>query len=904
MSTEIISNVRDSSSCDCCEGIAVQTPVEVSNRPSLSAIAYRVGIHPQFKATMIARLSSDANTQLRGLTTRDGDDFSLALLDAWATVSDVLTFYQERIANESYLRTADERVSILELSRLIGYELRPGVAASTYLAFTLNEAPGVPREMAEAMGAPAKTKLDVGIKVQSTPLPDEKAQTFETVEGIEARVEWNAIRPRLTKPQLIVASADVVYLAGLATNLKKGDGLLITPLGQDASFRQVAEVTTEDAKGRTRVRLQQFVDYLGMAIPNNATATAALSPTAQKYLGQTLSGADLHVAALTENFSVTDLFNNLVASRPPQYGVMALRQRASIFGHNAPRWETLPLTQRTGEIAPNPDDPSQNYYFKGPYNGRKFDWAETSSLSTYPGTGPYEQHVYLDNLYPSIVKNSWLVLKDGNHANAYEAAGVSEISKSDFTVSAKVTLLTLNSRSNFYLYGVRSTTVFAQSESLETARVQVDAPIEGAQVELDTFVDGLFAGQNIIISGELSTAKGVNASELATIGKVEHVLKTEGFTRLTLSAPLDHSYARESVKINANVALATHGETVKETLGSGDAGKTYQRFALRQPPLTFTSATTPTGTQSTLEVRVNNLLWHEVPTLYAHTSEERIYITRTDDDGRTFVQFGDGQAGARLPTGQDNVTATYRKGIGLAGLLKPNQLSQLMTRPLGLKEATNPLATAGASNPESRDSARRNATLTLHTLERIVSLTDYEDYARAFAGVAKTLATWTWSGERRGVFVTIAGPEGAAIEDNSPLRQNLLAAMRAAGDPAVALQVQTFEPRFFRLKAKIKVREDYIAEDVVKQVKRRLRHHFAFDARAFGQIVTLSEVIAIMQRTAGVVAVDVDQLYRTDAAPALNPRLPAAQPLAGTEKVYAAELLTLDLSPLQIEVMP
>ena len=43
----------------------------------------------------------------------------------------MLTFYQERIANESYLRTATERVSLQEMGKLIGYRLRPGVAAET-----------------------------------------------------------------------------------------------------------------------------------------------------------------------------------------------------------------------------------------------------------------------------------------------------------------------------------------------------------------------------------------------------------------------------------------------------------------------------------------------------------------------------------------------------------------------------------------------------------------------------------------------------------------------------------------------------------------------------------------------------------------------------------------------------
>jgi len=61
----------------------------------------------------------------------DDDRFRHRPLDGWATVADVLTFYQERIANESYLRTAIERRSLLELARKIGYELRPGIAAGT-----------------------------------------------------------------------------------------------------------------------------------------------------------------------------------------------------------------------------------------------------------------------------------------------------------------------------------------------------------------------------------------------------------------------------------------------------------------------------------------------------------------------------------------------------------------------------------------------------------------------------------------------------------------------------------------------------------------------------------------------------------------------------------------------------
>src|SRR5215204_5774408 len=114
----------------CCEGLTASTPIEGYNRPGLAAIAYRVGTHSLFKESMLARPSASDLPALRGQNTRDDDDFAVALVDAWAMVADVLTFYQERIANESYLRTATERASLLELARLIGYEPRPGVAAS------------------------------------------------------------------------------------------------------------------------------------------------------------------------------------------------------------------------------------------------------------------------------------------------------------------------------------------------------------------------------------------------------------------------------------------------------------------------------------------------------------------------------------------------------------------------------------------------------------------------------------------------------------------------------------------------------------------------------------------------------------------------------------------------------
>jgi hypothetical protein len=75
---------------DCCEGLQRYTPVEIANRSGLSAIIYRAGTQARFKATMLAALSSGEREELRDLMTRDDDDFSIALIDAWSSVLDVL----------------------------------------------------------------------------------------------------------------------------------------------------------------------------------------------------------------------------------------------------------------------------------------------------------------------------------------------------------------------------------------------------------------------------------------------------------------------------------------------------------------------------------------------------------------------------------------------------------------------------------------------------------------------------------------------------------------------------------------------------------------------------------------------------------------------------------------------
>ncbi|HEY3052515.1 MAG TPA: putative baseplate assembly protein [Thermoanaerobaculia bacterium] len=906
---------RELSPCGCCEGLTVQTPAEISNRPGLSAIDYRVGVHGQFKHSLLVRLSN-TTPALRDLATRDDDDFSIALLDAWALVADVLTFYQERIANESYLRTAMERLSILYLARLIGYELRPGVAASAYMAFTMEEVPGVDKKTTAALGVPNETKIPTGVKMQSVPRPGEVAQTFETIESIQARREWNAVKPRLTRrhPLPNPDDPDILYFAGLAPGLKKGDALIITPDVGDPEFRQIAEVTSEDKKDRTKVRLEPPVTSTATtASPSSGTSASAstatmssttkIGSTAQKYLNQTVNTNDLYAIAYIEQFYVADLFDNLTAAQPSPPSVAALRARAAIFGHNAPRWTALPVSLRIGEYAPQ-ENSTTPVFEAGPYKERKDNWVDSTTLANYPDPESErpEGAIFLDTVYPGITAGSLIGLKGPGKAAPFKVKEVTEVSKSDFTLSAKVTRLTLEKFTReLSEFKARQTSVFVQSEELPLARLPILDPVKDDKIDLNTWVQGLFAGQKIIVCGELDQESGVTKCEMAIIKSVEHNLDVDGFTTIKLTRSLSSAYVLDTVMIFANVALATHGETVTETLGNGDSTQPFQQFALRQPPLTYvTSASTPTGSLSTLEIRVNDILWKEVPDFYGHGPEEHIYITRLTDDGVTTVQFGDGKTGARLPTGQENVRAKYRKGIGTPGLVQANQISQLLDRPLGVKAATNPIESGGAGDPESRDDARKNAPLTVLTLGRIVSLRDYEDFARAFSGIGKATATWSWTGEHRTVVVTVAGPAGATVSKDSPLYSSLLGAMRTAGDLLVPLDIEPYRPGLFRISANVLVDPTYLTDKVLAAVEQRLRKRFSFEARNFGQPVILSEVIAAMQSVKGVVSVSVDALYAVTEPldPKLNTRL---DPESGPNG--AAGLLVLDPNPIDLKAV-
>ncbi|MEV1065958.1 putative baseplate assembly protein [Streptomyces sp. NPDC050263] len=223
-------------------------PAPVWNRPGLPALSYRVGAHRQFLAAMLARLPAVGDrAPLGALTAREPDDPSIALLDAWAVVADVLTFYQERIANEGFLRTAAEHESLVRLGRLVGHRPRPALAASAHLAYTVD--PGT------------SCVVPAGSQVKSEPEPGALPVVFETVQDLAARAEWNRLPVRTTRPAELTARAATgvrsLDVEGVLPALRPGDRLLFAyPDARLNLVRVVESAEPDPVRGRTTVLLR------------------------------------------------------------------------------------------------------------------------------------------------------------------------------------------------------------------------------------------------------------------------------------------------------------------------------------------------------------------------------------------------------------------------------------------------------------------------------------------------------------------------------------------------------------------------------------------------------------------------------------------------------------------------
>ncbi|HEX2039848.1 MAG TPA: baseplate J/gp47 family protein [Acidimicrobiales bacterium] len=228
------------------------------NPPGSPALRYRVGDWARFRRAMLSALPGERQL-VRWRPTGHGD-LALQVVEWWAYLADVLTFYNERIANESYLGTATLPESVRRLVAVLGYRPRPGIAATGTVAALLRGAGPV--------------TLPRGLQLQSKPGPGKKPQTFEVDAAVTVEApDETPSDPPPTGLLLASPTAKAVLLRGRVTGIEPGERLLLLPRSGALSGAALVTVASLAPQRSPRGRTGTLVTFTATpSVPAGAKA--------------------------------------------------------------------------------------------------------------------------------------------------------------------------------------------------------------------------------------------------------------------------------------------------------------------------------------------------------------------------------------------------------------------------------------------------------------------------------------------------------------------------------------------------------------------------------------------------------------------------------------------------------
>jgi predicted phage baseplate assembly protein len=773
----------------------------------------------------------------------DGD-YQTAFVELWAYLADVLTFYQERIANEAFLGTATQRDSLLRIVGLIDYRPSPGAGATGVVAFTVAKG--------QSLTVPA------GFRVGSRAQPGRPAAVFETVSSAVVTGD-NSLLPLSPVSPLVSFAPNQVVLRGINTQLAVNDYLLaVENLGDPQSevpiLLRITDIQADKVAGTTTVSWSNVGGQAQQV--SNGVALFAFK-------------------VVTAAFGARAPGSVLVATAGSPPGV-TLQQ--------AP-WDN-PLDQAF-YLPAEGDDPTELFLDGGfdqlKYSAEKPGWVVL--LDKAIGAPPVIAHV-VDARQMGKVAYSI-------SAKVTRLTLLEDYSKSNLPMRT-TTILTGSQRLSLQSALPLPDEVSGTTLVLSGIHPQLQ---DGQTVVL----------RGTLFAPDASKVSAAPAAESAVLKGATVVDTDNDVTTVALKNALTQTYLRSSCVLMANVVEITQGETVKdEVLGSGD-GSAFQSYPLKQKPLTYLPSSGSDGlaaVSSTLSVTVNGVAWTELPTLVGGAPHDQVFATAQDDSGQTSVLFGDGINGARPPTGANNIHARYRKGLGVAGNLPADAVQRLVDNTPNLQKVTNPLPSSGGEDAAGPSAIRSQAPASLRTFSRAVSAADYAALAMSYPGIAKASAAWVFRDPITSVALTTPYVQlTLATSDGVPLKGLSLAAklrefLNAHRDPNVLVRIQDYIPVYVQVAVDVAIDARFPHQATLDRVMAALNPgvnadgsagFFAFEQMQFGQAVYLSALYAAVQAVPGVLSATVTVLRR------LGPgSVDTISPAPGDIVVGPTELISID----------
>jgi len=856
-------------------------PRRAENRPGLSRIAYRIGRYRDFFEAMERGI--DAAPELAAWTHREADDPGIALMQGAAILGDILTFYQEHYANEAYLRTAAWRDSIAELVRLTGYRLAPGIGGRATLGF---EARGT-TALAVRRGFPVKLEL-TGATVPADFQTDAELAVWPHLGRFNlyrARHYANTIVAASTRFEITAVDGATDSLSLAAFELKAGDKLMLQP--PEPPYTSSGSVITAQqapqlAKVKSVTRLRGRV--------------------------------------------IVEIDAPLVASWAAPATAFRIGRSFRHFGHNAPPKTVSTTLDTNGKIngATEADTSFDRHLHAG------HECTNTSLSIPLPAT-LWPLDIEVNDL--SVGNRVLVQVRVANGVNnprrplsvTRSIGGLHHGTLGFGNLNGASTQLTLDAAvirhamSPRPFSDVRDIRVHEVTSPPLTVR-PVSDPSSGA------FANGTNAlrfygtvDQVLTLAGRrlyLSHADG-RATELVNTNEAGDFVTTlpKAPRQWALSfdrapAPFtraDFDEIEPTVTVFGNLVDASQGKAEpKAVLGNGDNRQLWQTFALPKAPLTYFLASDAVPPQtSELEIRVAGRVWTRVDTFFDRGPKETIYIVREDADGRSFVQFGDGQTGARLPSGLKNVVAVYRSGVGARGTLKAGSTPSAPERPPGFDKVSLAGIVSGGADPEPSDKAREGAPGKVQSLGRLVGVRDYETEMLSIPGVVTAVAAWDLYAGVPALILRVLLEAGREAEF-AAVRDTIAHAQRCRGPDRFSLVVQQVLPRFVFADLAYARDPSFVQADVEAALRAAFGLFddavnqrgglFGLHARHLGEPEYASRIEGRAQNVPGVLWCKITGLGRfsagaTDPATLVLPAVP--RPLAATLACDSLELLLL-----------
>lgn len=373
-------------------------------------------------------------------------------------------------------------------------------------------------------------------------------------------------------------------------------------------------------------------------------------------------------------------------------------------------------------------------------------------------------------------------------------------------------------------------------------------------------------------SGYLQYSIAVSESKNQEIARVFDIAFKSDKTYVTTELPLVHHYLKGYCEIRSNIVSVSHGQSVKkEILGSGDASLPFQKFTLEKGPLTFTSSSiNPTEVESSLEVLVNDVRWEEKEDFLDSKPSDRHYITSINEEEKIVVTFGDGLHGSRVPTGIDNVIASYRVGLGPSGNIRPNTLTTLVDTNPAVKSVTNPIPASGGYR-ETPVQQKPWAIAAVKSLGKAVSLEDYANLALTTSYVVRAKAFQIIENGMKTIKLMVVPTGGVILDDIQKTKLRKFLDKRR--NQNVPLRIESFNKVPIDVVMEITIEENYIKEKVVNDLDVALKpgkvrdgkySFFSFESLSSKDGLSLSDVYNTIGEIEGIKYANVKKFKRRD----------------------------------------